>query len=141
MPRFIILEHTAAPDDPAGLHYDLLLEAGPTCRTWRLAVLPTPDGAAVTAVEIAAHRLAWLDCDTAEVSGGRGRVRRIRHGGYRLEAGAAGDVATARAFGVILLDAAHGGDRLRLEARDDGWTATLGHGGGGMMDPPPETKR
>ena len=28
MPRFIILEHTGAPDDPAGRHYDLLLEDG-----------------------------------------------------------------------------------------------------------------
>jgi len=141
MPRFIILEHVAAPDDPAGLHYDLLFETGPTCRTWRLAALPTRDGPAVAAVEIAAHRLAWLDCDTAEVSGGRGRVRRIRHGGFRMEGCATDDLATARVVDVALLDAGHGGDRLRMEAGDDGWTATLRPGGGGMMDPPPETKR
>jgi len=28
MPRFAILEHTGAPDDPSGRHFDLLIEAG-----------------------------------------------------------------------------------------------------------------
>ena len=35
MPRFAILEH----DFPA-LHWDLLLEDGPACRTWRLSAPP-----------------------------------------------------------------------------------------------------
>jgi len=82
MPRFVLLEHTGAPDDPAGRHFDLLLEAREACRTWRLAEIPSPGGPAVTAVEIAPHRLAWLDHVAGEVSGGRGFARRIDGGTY-----------------------------------------------------------
>ena len=82
MPRFILLEHTGAPDDPVGRHYDLLLEAGEACRTWRLAELPSAGGPAVVAVEIAPHRLAWLDHLAGEVSGGRGHARRVDGGTY-----------------------------------------------------------
>ncbi|MEI8368528.1 MAG: hypothetical protein WCJ31_08840 [Planctomycetia bacterium] len=70
MPRFILLEHVGAPDDPAGLHYDLLLEAREACHTWRLAEIPSPGGPAVAAVEITPHRLAWLDHVAGKVSGG-----------------------------------------------------------------------
>ena len=82
MPRFILLEHVGAPDDPTGRHFDLLLEAGTSCATWRLAEIPAPGGPAVTAVEIAPHRLAWLDHVAGEVSGGRGFARRIDGGTY-----------------------------------------------------------
>ncbi len=82
MPRFIILEHTGAPDDPAGRHYDLLLEDGESCRTWRLAALPEVGGPAVETTELAPHRLAWLDHEVGEVSGGRGFARRIDAGTY-----------------------------------------------------------
>ncbi len=82
MPRFIILEHTGAPDDPAGRHFDLLLEDGESCRTWRLAALPEPGGPAVKTVELAPHRLAWLDHEAGEISGGRGFARRIDAGIY-----------------------------------------------------------
>ena len=80
MPRFIVLEHTGAPDDPAGRHWDLLLEDGPACRTWRLAALPEPGGPAVAAVALPPHRLAWLDHEAGDVSGGRGFARRIDAG-------------------------------------------------------------
>src|SRR5205807_395991 len=43
MPRFVILEH-----DHPELHWDLMLEAGPVLRTWRLAAPPQP-GRAVAA--------------------------------------------------------------------------------------------
>ena len=82
MPRFILLEHTGAPDDPAGRHFDLLLEAGQACHTWRLTEIPSTAGPAVTAVAIAPHRLAWLDHLAGEVSGGRGFARRIDGGTY-----------------------------------------------------------
>lgn len=84
MPRFALLEHTGAPDDPTGRHVDLLVEDGDGCRTWRLADVPLPNGPAVTAVEIAPHRLAWLDHLEGPVSGGRGRARRIDSGTCRL---------------------------------------------------------
>ena len=82
MPRFILLEHTGAPDDPAGRHFDLLLEAGQACHAWRLTEIPSTAGPAVTAVAIAPHRLAWLDHLAGEVSGGRGFARRIDGGTY-----------------------------------------------------------
>ena len=84
MPRFALLEHTGAPDDPAGLHYDLLVEAGADCRTWRLESLPEPGGPPVAAVELPAHRLAWLDHDSGPVSGGRGFARRVDGGACRV---------------------------------------------------------
>jgi len=82
MPRFVILEHTGAPDDTAGRHYDLLLEDGESCRTWRLASLPEPGGPAVEATALAPHRLAWLDHEAGAVSGDRGFARRIDGGTY-----------------------------------------------------------
>ena len=83
MPRFILLEHTGAPDDPTGLHYDLLLEKGEACRTWRLAKIPTVNGAPTEAVAIAPHRLAWLDHVDGPVSGNRGHARRVDAGVYQ----------------------------------------------------------
>ena len=124
MPRFIILEHTAAPDDPAGRHYDLLLETGAACRTWRLAHLPDQGGAAVAAVELAPHRLVWLDHEAGDVSGGRGFARRVEGGAYDLLVGDAGDLGAATTFVL----AVHGGrmtGRLRLTAVDAGWVITL----------------
>ena len=82
MPRFIVLEHTDAPDDPGGRHYDLLLEAGEVCRTWRLSDMPAADGKPVAATPIAPHRLAWLDHHDGPVSGTRGHARRIDAGTY-----------------------------------------------------------
>jgi hypothetical protein len=84
MPRFALLEHTGAPDDPTGRHIDLLVEDGDQCRTWRLANVPHAEGPAVTAVEIAPHRLAWLDHLDGPVSDGRGHARRIESGTCRL---------------------------------------------------------
>jgi hypothetical protein len=95
MPRFTILEHTGAPDDPAGRHFDLLIEAGDSCRTWRLTKLPEPDGRPVAASELPPHRLAWLDHETGEVSGGRGFARRVAAGTWRSATADAVDVATS----------------------------------------------
>lgn len=101
MPRFIILEHTGAPDDPAGLHYDLLLEAGDACRTWRLAALPVPATPAVSAVELPPHRLAWLDHVAGPVSGGRGFARRLEAGTYRLSVNDTADVKQATRLSFV----------------------------------------
>ncbi|HEX4606967.1 MAG TPA: DNA polymerase ligase N-terminal domain-containing protein, partial [Urbifossiella sp.] len=69
MPRFVLLAH----DWPAP-HLDLLLEAGPVLRAWRLHGDPAA-GHPVPAEPNAAHRLLYLDYD-GPVSGGRGEVRR-----------------------------------------------------------------
>ena len=124
MPRFIILEHVGAPDDPAGRHYDLLLEDGAACRTWRLTELPEPGGAPVTGTELPPHRLAWLDHLAGEVSGGRGFARRIDAGDCAsAPAGAAGSPALeitlrgARFAGVLRLDPGPEGWQVRLAPR------------------------
>ena len=44
MARYALLRHTDAPDDPSGCHFDLLLEDGDACRTWRLAKVPALNG-------------------------------------------------------------------------------------------------
>lgn len=82
MPRFILLEHVGAPDDPVGRHYDLLLEDGERCRTWRLASIPVAGADAVEAIPISPHRLAWLDHVDGPVSGNRGHARRIAAGTF-----------------------------------------------------------
>ena len=102
MPRFAILEHTGAPDDPAGRHYDLLLETGEICRTWRLAELPLPGGPPVPAVELPPHRLAWLDHESGEVSGGRGFARRIAAGEYDVTSSDAANVMVATRFAILI---------------------------------------
>ena len=84
MPRFTLLEHTGAPDDPVGRHFDLLLEDGVACRTWRLMEIPQAGGSAVAALELPPHRLAWLDIRESAISGGRGRARRMDAGEYEV---------------------------------------------------------
>jgi hypothetical protein len=124
MPRFIILEHTAAPDDPAGLHYDLLLEEGAQCRTWRLATVPQPRGPDVNAVEVAPHRLEWLDHEAGEVSGGRGFARRVAAGIYEPAAWEPHTPPAAEQVSVQL----HGPGItgwLRLRRHDAHWLAWL----------------
>jgi len=124
MPRFAILEHTGAPDDPSGRHFDLLIEAGEACRTWRLPTLPEPGGPHAAAVELAPHRLAWLDHEAGEVSGGRGFALRVAAGTWRSATGDAVDVA---ASSHLVLHCA--GDVLagRLEIRRYGaaWRVAL----------------
>ena len=83
MPRYALLRHTGAPDDPSGCHFDLLLEDGASCRTWRLADIPILNAAEQDAIPLPAHRLIWLEPRSAAVSGGRGWAERIRAGRYQ----------------------------------------------------------
>jgi len=124
MPRFALLEHTGAPDDPAGRHFDLLLETTAACRTWRLMTVPAAGGAVVPALELPPHRLAWLDHVAGEVSGGRGVARRIDAGSYELLSSDAADPAAATRLVVRVLGGNFAG-RLRLEAVGEGWAANL----------------
>ena len=82
LPRYALLRHTGAPDDPSGCHFDLLLEDGDSCRTWRLATVPQLNGAAQAAVPLPAHRKVWLEPRSAAVSGNRGWAERIHAGSY-----------------------------------------------------------
>ena len=62
-------------------HYDLMLQrgAGGPLRTFRLAAWPVVSRQAL--VPLADHRRTYLDYE-GEVSGGRGRVRRVEAGSY-----------------------------------------------------------
>ncbi len=114
MPRYALLEHTGAPDDPDGCHYDLLLEDGEHCRTWRLGQIPVAGGGEQEAVPLAPHRLVWLEPRSAAVSGNRGWARGIAHGDYAgaLPAAADGPVA------LELLDGPLEGLEAIFKARD-----------------------
>jgi hypothetical protein len=80
MPRFVILEH-----DHPHLHWDLMLEVGPSLKTWRLPAPPSADPRAAT--PMGDHRLAYLDYE-GPVSGGRGTVTRWDAGSYQRLPGA-----------------------------------------------------
>ena len=82
MPRYALLRHTGAPDDPSGCHVDLLLEDGDSCRTWRLSNVPRLNEEAQAAVPLPAHRKVWLEPRSAAVSGNRGWAERIHAGSY-----------------------------------------------------------
>ena len=82
LPRYALLRHTGAPDDPSGCHVDLLLEDGNTCRTWRLETVPQLNDEAQPAVPLPPHRRVWLEPRSAAVSGNRGWAERIHAGNY-----------------------------------------------------------
>ena len=75
MMRFAILTH-----DHPFLHWDLLLEDGPACRTWRLLAEPAP-GQTVAAQSLPNHRLHYLEYQ-GRVGGGRGTVTQWDTGTY-----------------------------------------------------------
>ena len=78
--RWVLLRHTGSPDDPRGIHFDLLLEDIKFCRTWRLSDIPLLDGPYVDSVQIAPHKLHWLDTKEKIISGNRGIATRIKNG-------------------------------------------------------------
>ena len=81
--RYSLLRHTDAPDDPSGCHYDLLLEDGESCRSWRLPDIPALNGPTQEATLLPPHRRVWLGPRSAAVSGDRGWAERVMAGRYR----------------------------------------------------------
>ena len=81
--RYSLLRHTDAPDDPSGCHYDLLLEDGESCRSWRLPDSPALNGPTQEATLLPPHRRVWLGPRSAAVSGDRGWAERVMAGRYR----------------------------------------------------------
>lgn len=76
MLRYVVLAH----DWPMP-HFDLMLEHGGMLRTWRLTAWPLVEGQSVE--RLPDHRLAYLEYE-GPVSGGRGVVKRVACGEYRL---------------------------------------------------------
>jgi len=135
VPRWILLEHVDAPDDPLGRHFDLLIEHDEACRTWRLAALPLVAGPAVAATAIAPHRRAWLDHEAGPVSGGRGFARRVAGGSCTVidppaSTGAESTGTGAERVVVRLAEEPRDGVVLHgvlvLERGATGWYARLG---------------
>lgn len=88
---FVLLEHdtthaTGVPPEGRSLHWDLLLEA-PGCErlpTWRLARSPLDAGDEIPVERLPDHRPVYLDYE-GELSGDRGRVRRLERGAATVE--------------------------------------------------------
>lgn len=115
MPRYAILEH----DHPA-LHWDLLLEHGSACRTWRLTA-PPGDGDAIRAEPLPDHRLAYLDYE-GPVSGGRGAVS-------RWDAGRFVWLRATEECAAVLLEGRRWSGRLEIVRMDDGFRVQASPGG------------
>ena len=71
--RFAVLEHRRD-----GVHWDFLVEDGPTLRTWAIDA-PIVAGVDLPARALPAHRLVYLDYE-GEISAGRGIVHRWDEG-------------------------------------------------------------
>jgi DNA polymerase Ligase (LigD) len=97
MPRFVLLLHECPDEQPRETHCDLMLECDSVLRTWAIPQvprawnclgLPAQMLSAANTVEarrIADHRLDYLHTE-GEISGNRGRVRRLEEGTYRVGA-------------------------------------------------------
>ncbi len=77
MPRFVLLEHLWD-----GVHWDLMLERGDVLQTWAIDE-PIVSGRDLAARALGDHRCVYLEYE-GEISGGRGRVRRLDSGTYRV---------------------------------------------------------
>ncbi len=80
--RWAIIQHTLSKESQEGLHFDLLLENGASCRTWRLSSIPILNGPQVEAVLSVPHQLYWLEREESAVSNGRGWAKRIFYGQF-----------------------------------------------------------
>jgi hypothetical protein len=114
MPRFAILQH-----DHLFLHWDLLLEDGGSCRTWRLLAEPVA-GLTVSADRIADHRLVYLDYE-GPVSGDRGTVARFDAGTFAWIADEGANIevelAGSRLAGRCTIRQLPDGCQVRFDAR------------------------
>jgi hypothetical protein len=103
MARFVLLYHSFPGGYPRPSHWDFMLEAGETLRTWALCELPRSWSLAqlrtselhsdcpavatvdeVPAVRLGDHRPIYLDYE-GPISGDRGHVTRIDSGQYETE--------------------------------------------------------
>ena len=120
--RFVILRHEPGPGSERPLHWDFMLEAGGSLRTWALASEPA-GGPSMAAQGLAPHRLAYLDFEGA-VSEGRGVVTRWDRGTCRI-ASESDDHLILELVGERLRGAA---SFARQDASSDQWTVRFSSG-------------
>jgi hypothetical protein len=80
MPRFVVLHHEMPDASPRPSHWDFMLEDGCVLRTWALDC-DVLDYGLDGAKQLPDHRLEYLEFE-GEISGNRGRVKRIDRGEY-----------------------------------------------------------
>lgn len=104
MPRYVLLYHECSPDYERPSHWDLMLEADGTLRTWAMPRLPfgweaaqartsevspccvpTSSGTCVVATPLADHRIDYLHQE-GPLTGNRGVIRRVDAGTYQTVA-------------------------------------------------------
>jgi hypothetical protein len=105
MPRFVVLFHEVPPNLPRASHCDLMLEMGDVLWTWELPQWPPAQG--VQAVRLPDHRRDYLEYE-GPLSEGRGSVRRLDQGTYRI-------VAHTRGRLLLQVRGQHHRGRLHLE--------------------------
>jgi hypothetical protein len=104
VPRFVVLEH-----DWPTRHWDLLLEAGPVLKAWRLLSEPG-NGRAVPAEPNFDHRFLYLEYE-GPLSGNRGSVRRWDAGTFQGTPG-----------GPMFLNGGRLNGRALISPTETGWT-------------------
>lgn len=78
MARFVVLYHELPPDAGRPSHWDLMVEAAGSLRTWAVDEFPQP-GKPLAARALVPHRLTYLTYE-GPLSGGRGSVVRVDAG-------------------------------------------------------------
>ncbi|MCA9052572.1 MAG: hypothetical protein KDA75_01990 [Planctomycetaceae bacterium] len=115
MPHYVILTH----DHPFP-HWDLLLETGEACRTWRLLGEPGCNRE-IAAEPLPDHRLLYLDYE-GPVSGDRGSVERWDRGTYIIVSETADSLVVLldgeRGLGRGCLSRAGGGECWQFQASE-----------------------
>ena len=82
MNRWTLLKHQVT-NNILDTHYDLLLENGQDCKTWKLVILPELDGRSVDIFEHSNHRLIWLTIESKLLTNNRGYVQRVDNGTFK----------------------------------------------------------
>ena len=83
MNKWVLLEHKVNSGKSIDTHYDLLIENGIDCLTWKFLKPPLFNQASIEIFKQPNHRLVWLSREEHELSGNRGFVKRIDHGIFK----------------------------------------------------------
>ena len=83
MNRWALLKHQTMHNQVVDVHYDFLIESGQECKTWKLLILPKPDGPSVEIFKHSNHRLIWLTTESKLLTHNRGYVKRVDNGIFK----------------------------------------------------------